>query len=378
MIGTSQSPELAGLAARYCWIRASVTPLALMGMVAETNCLANVDTKTPAIAVLSASIVNVIGDLALAFWGMQGAALATAVATVTSATIMLRKVKARKEEWRQKELLSGSNGNHDTATDDTADISSMAQEVSSMNGEELAPNGVSSSSGLKKTKSSDDIPFLSLPDRTSIISLLKLSFPMFYTMLGKIACYSAMSIRATDFGVVNLAAHSIMMRLFFFFACFGDSLSQSAQSFLPKALYPKPNDKDLRHMLKRLLIFATCVGLFISQTSGWVLSNLGGYLTNDKAVVATIAKHSKLLSLSLLLHPFIMLGEGTLTATRDFKKMISFYTITMVTHFSLLALAVTSFPHIWKALFLFQSLRLTLFGTRVIQRVTSKKTSAQQ
>jgi Na+-driven multidrug efflux pump len=363
-----------------------------MGMVAETNCLANVDTKTPALAVFSASVVNVVGDVALAYYGMQGAAVATAIATITSATIMLRKVKARKDEWRQKELAllvnknntSGDDHHHDNhdgdATVGTACLSSMAQEevppistsTNINNGEEHALiNGASPS--LTTTKVPDDIPFISLPDRTSILALLKLSFPMFYSMLGKIACYSAMSIRATDFGVVNLASHSIMMRLFFFFACFGDSLSQSAQSFLPKALYPQPNATNVRRMLKRLLIFATCVGVFISQTSSYVLTNFGGYLTKDKAVVATIANHTKFLSLSLLLHPFLMLGEGTLTATRDFATMISFYTITMVTHFTLLALAVTSFPLLWGVLFLFQSVRLTLFGTRVIHKVRTSK-----
>ena len=60
------------------------------------------------------------------------------------------------------------------------------------------------------------VPFLSLPDKSSTIDLVKLSGPMFFVMLGKIACYGAMSIRATDFDVVNLAAHSIMIHSRFF------------------------------------------------------------------------------------------------------------------------------------------------------------------
>ncbi|CAB9512314.1 Mate efflux family protein [Seminavis robusta] len=382
MIGTSQSPELVGLAARYCWIRASVAPLAIMGFVAETNCLANVDTKTPALAVLSASIINIVGDVALSVWGMQGAAVATALATVASTTIMLRRVKKRKEMWRQMELGETTNGDAASMMNGNAGISAVVEGSPtlnvSVNGalekeyaelEEIVPKS-------KKTKDGEEIPFLSLPDRASFIELLKLSGPMFFVMLGKIACYSAMSIRATDFGVVNLAAHSIMMRVFFFFTCFGDSLSQATQSFLPKALYPKPIAKDLRKMLKRFFVFSTCVGLFISQSSSWVLSNLGSYLTNDKLVVTTIAKHTKLLSLSLLLHPFIMLTEGTLTATRDFANMISSYTVTMIMHFTLLGFTCSSFQDIWKVLFLFQGTRLTLFGARVLSKVVRKPKDA--
>ena len=386
MIGSSsQSPELVGLAAQYCWIRASVAPLAVMGMVAESSCLANVDTMTPAIAVFTAAIVNVIGDLSLSFLGMQGAAIATAVATVTSTSIMLRKVKKRKDMWRQKELEQASTNNNNingdgeyinggtgfTSVVEGSPTISIHGDRSRRNREKddnMAANDKRGVNGASK-----DIPFLSLPDKSSMIELVKLSGPMFFVMLGKIACYGAMSIRATDFGVVNLAAHSIMMRIFFFFTCFGDSLSQAAQSFLPTALYPKPITRNIRKMLKRFLIFSTCVGLFISVASNWILSDLVGYLTNDKAVIKTISKHSKFVSLSLLLHPFIMLTEGTMIATRDFRNIVTSYSVTIAMHFTLLLLACTSFQDIWRVLFLFQSIRLSLFSTRVIQKVVREK-----
>ena len=97
-----------------------------------------------------------------------------------------------------------------------------------------------------------------------------------------------------------------------------------------------------------------------------------GYLTNDKAVIKTISKHSKFVTLSLLLHPFIMLTEGTLIATRDFRNLVTSYSVTIVMHFVLLATACSSFQDIWRILFLFQSIRLSLFGTRVIQNVIKK------
>jgi Na+-driven multidrug efflux pump len=202
---------------------------------------------------------------------------------------------------------------------------------------------------------------------------------MFFVMLGKIACYGAMSVRATDFGVVNLAAHSIMMRVFFFFTCWGDSLSQATQSFLPKSLYPKPVKKDVRKIMKRLVIFASCVGSFIFLASRFILTKCGGYLTNDATVVAAIVKYSKLASMSLLLHPFILLSEGSMIATRDFRYLISSYSITMAMHFGLLLLACSSFADIWRVFFTFQAVRVTLFGTRAIRSVVlNKKQSSSQ
>ena len=372
--GSSSSPELVGLAARYCWIRASVAPLAVMGMVAESSCLANVDTMTPAIAVFSASVVNLVGDLALSFWGIQGAAIATAVATITSTSIMLRKVKKRKEMWRQRELeqangVAGSESSSHSQVNGSSGMTSVTEGSPIINQDE---NISDKADNTDKSGEISKVPFLSLPDKSSTLDLLKLSGPMFFVMLGKIACYGAMSVRATDFGVVNLAAHSIMMRIFFFFTCFGDSLSQATQSFLPRALYPKPIQQNIRKILKRFLIFSTCVGVFISFGSNWILTDMVGYLTNDKAVIATISKHSKFVTLSLLLHPFIMLTEGTLIATRDFRNLVISYSVTIAMHFSLLALACTSFQDIWRVLFLFQSIRLSLFGTRVIQTVVRK------
>jgi len=409
--GSSTSPELVSLAARYCWIRASVAPLAVMGMVAESNCLANVDTKTPAIAVFSASVINVIGDLALSFMGIQGAAIATAVATATSATIMLRRVRRRSAQWRKQELqqadasslTSGTtylNGARDGFTsvekgypttlgnaknannnqEETSPIASSSESSSSptsSNGSKANQNASAETTTTVKTTIPKEVPFLSFPNKKSLTDLLTVSGPMFFVMFGKILCYGAMSIRATDFGVVNLAAHSIMMRIFFFFACFGDSLSQAVQSFLPTALYPIPDVKNTRKMLTRFLVFTTFVAVLIAQSSHWILSNLGSALTNDKAVVAAIAKHSPFVTLSLLVHPFIMLTEGTMIATRDFKQIMTSYSVITVMHFGLLLFSCTSFKEIWRVFFIFQSIRLALFGTRVFRKV-ARPTVQQQ
>ncbi len=68
-----------------------------------------------------------------------------------------------------------------------------------------------------------DIPFISFPDQESLVDLLLLAGPMFFVMVGKIMGYSAMTIRDGNFGMVSLACHNVLMRIFFFFGTIGDA-----------------------------------------------------------------------------------------------------------------------------------------------------------
>mmetsp|Transcript_969 Transcript_969/g.1447 ORF Transcript_969/g.1447 Transcript_969/m.1447 type:complete len:306 (+) Transcript_969:1163-2080(+) len=60
-------------------------------------------------------------------------------------------------------------------------------------------------------------------------------------MCGKIVGYNAMTLRANALGVVPMAAHAILLRIFFFFGTFADSISQAAQTYFPAILYGTSN-----------------------------------------------------------------------------------------------------------------------------------------
>ena len=185
--------------------------------------------------------------------------------------------------------------------------------------------------------------------------------------MAKVACYGAMTIRCTDFGVEALAAHSIMMRIFFFFACFGDSLSQTAQSFLPAILYaPKPSRTAFRRIFRRLFALAVAIGVLNGQMSTFLLTHAGQYLTNNVVITNLMRDHTGYMGLSILLHPFIMLLEGIVIASRDFPTLIFTYTATLGLHFSILKFCSGSFPAVWRTFFLFQSTRLGLYAWRSI------------
>jgi Na+-driven multidrug efflux pump len=206
-----------------------------------------------------------------------------------------------------------------------------------------------------------------------------------------------MTVTCTNFGVEALATHSIMMRLFFFFACFGDSLSQTAQSFLPAVLVqttktfnttkkpyhlepingndtntvsstPNENLKapsDLTRMIRRLLTVGVWIGILNSQASTFIVRRCGHFVTNDVAITSLMKHHSHYMGLSLLVHPFIMLLEGIVLANRDYRTLIFTYATTMAMHFTILSNFAHSFPAVWRTFFLFQCTRLSLYAFRV-------------
>ncbi|KAL3907640.1 MAG: hypothetical protein SGILL_008790 [Bacillariaceae sp.] len=357
MVGSSiAEPQLIPLATNYAKIRAAVAPLCVVDFVAQSFCLTILDTKTPALAVAVASLVNIVGDLILSpMWGIQGAAVATAMATTASCVILVNRVRKVVAGWKvkqqvqetKKEFLSKKN-------DDVVDPQLEA------GAEALAATAVDGSN--KETNDDvDDVPFFSLPNKSAMIDLFKLAGPIFFVMMGKIACYSVLTVRATSFGVVPLATHNIMMRVFFFFACFGDSLSQAAQSF-----YPQVAKKNRGELIKRLFYLSAAVGLCNNQLSRLILKQFGKFLTKDASIIQMMGQYSPYVGLAVLLHPFIMLFEGTVLAKRDLVFMVGMYVLTGLLHFGHVFSPVSSsFMGLWRALFVFQGIRLVQFAARV-------------
>jgi Na+-driven multidrug efflux pump len=364
MAGSSASAELITCAVQYSQIRAFVAVSSVVGMVAQALLLTVQDMRTPAIAVAVASIVNVVGDISLRRYGVQGAAVATAAACVASTTILMRKVRKIMIEWRRLEVVGNSNNGNGSQTKNTAAATNgtaqpQADVLQLDNTELLSP--------AEMETDTDPVPLLRLPDRKSLIQLVLLSGPIFVTMVAKIACYGAMTLRCTDFGVTALASHNIMMRIFFFYGCFGDSISQTAQTFLPVTLYPVRRPKEFRQILGRLLCMTAVVGVFNSQTSVWMLKNLSGYLTQDAGIINMMRDHTGFFGLAILLHPFIMVCEGAVIASRDFTNLLKTYAVTLSLHFGILKYFSGSFPAVWRTFFLFQLIRLANFGFRVIR-----------
>jgi Na+-driven multidrug efflux pump len=389
--GSSGSPQLIGAALEYSRIRCAVAPLSIVGMVAQSICLSVRDTTTPAVAVAVASIVNIVGDFCLVpRMGLTGAAIATAAASTSSTLVLLKSVRNKALDWRQKEseatgtnglkahvVVNGINATKVTTTvvdgkpvlyNDT--VTTRNTTISGSTGTAVASDTTTTT--RTSTLTSSQIPFISLPDRTSLLQLVQLAGPIFFVIVGKVVCYSAMTLKATNFGLSNVAAHNIMMRVFFFHATFGDSLTQAAQTFLPQTLLEK-NTTNLKKLLKKLLVLATVIGVLNWISIQWVLHNCGSVFTSNLDIIRIMAANSSPMALATFFHSFVMVFEGSIIATGDFRYLVSTYAITMAVLFGQLKFATPHFGGVWTALLVFQTMRLVQFKTRVFSKVLWRK-----
>jgi Na+-driven multidrug efflux pump len=360
-------------------------------MVAQSFCLANLQSTAPLLAVAAASIVNIVGDLCLAKHGVAGAAMATALASMVSTTILMKAVRRQFVQWRRQEVDDWKQTQEtrairqDLYADSNLDVivpkRSIVTETKFANSTEVwaleeVPPRSSQGTGtafLEKAELVNEetetvaspevreeeppkaISFFSMPSRKSVVKLATISGPLCVNMWAKMASYAALTVKATSFGVVPLAAHNVLMRLFFFLGCFADSMGLSAQAFLPPTLYPL--DKlSYRAVLDRLRGLTTILSVMIGQGALALVHFAGPYLARDGAMRAAMSSQASLLGWALFLHPLVVLSEGTVIATRDFSNLMKSYGAALAIHCVTLG-NTQSFGGVWQAMVVFQALR---------------------
>lgn len=441
------TPLLLQQALQYCRIRCSVSIFTIIGIQAQSICLAVQDTRTPAIAMAVASVVNVVGDvLLIPRHGLQGAALATAAASVLSTCVLLMSIRSKTQEWKyyagtgtRTTPINGASVNGasnattlfgptalppSTAIVDGKPVLTASNITLNKGARRSAAGGAkrvlslslsSSIAALRKGQipslmlltaspnnaDKNDVPFLSLPNKQSAIALIQLAGPLFFIIVAKVLSYSALTYKATNFGVVSVACHSIMMRIFFFYATFGDALTQAAQTYLPSTLLAAEattttgtttiaaeattttpaqaaataavgtneaaNDNvNAKRLLSKLFVFATGIGLFNFVSIQSILRRMGRLFTQNTEIIAVMTKHSFAISVAAMLHSFIMVYEGALIAKGDFMFLVVSYVTIMGILVTQLACATPSFAQVWSALLVFQVLRLAQFSVRVV------------
>jgi Na+-driven multidrug efflux pump len=429
----------------YLWIRALAAPMSVMGFVSQSICFTCLDTFTPAMAVLAASLVNLVGDALLCpQYGIVGAAVASAFATLTSSSILFLKVRQTTRQWKQQQeheedlqflqaaeeeddereaglhlsLLSASdstatatttvveehldktlltvdqvheeeamtagfvprymgNSTHDDdawitrmAASTTATMASAAtMEITTTDDGAAGSHASSATTAVTTTTTTSHVPFVSLPDRKSFLDLVKLSGPIFLVMMSQVTCYNIGTLRVPEFGIVTLAAHNIMMRIFFFFAYIGDAIGQAALCF-----YPQVSKPQRRPLLKRLFILSIATGVLSSLGAVGLLERFGFLLTKDVSIRTVLATHGQYIGWAILLHPFAMLLEGTLMAQRYFKRLLRSYSLSVAVHMGIVLFSpwTASFQHLWRATFVYEAIRLLQFASAELWFTTGR------
>jgi len=156
------------------------------------------------------------------------------------------------------------------------------------------------------------------------------------------------------------------MQVFFFFCNIGDSISNTAQAFLPD-FFSTGNKVATRKVIKSIVLVGTLIGLVDSLLAAAVPLFLGSLFTSSAEVQASMLKVVGFLAASLVLHANVVALEGVLFAARQASYLARAYaastlvfTIAMVLARALSPTLVT----VWSALLLYQVVRLVQFGLK--------------
>jgi Na+-driven multidrug efflux pump len=160
-----------------------------------------------------------------------------------------------------------------------------------------------------------------------------------------------------------------MLRCFFFFTTFGDSLSTTAQAFLPGFLVNN-NRLAIGKVVRRLVIISVGVGGLNAAAAGLIPCLLPNLFTNSAEIILEMQALAPWLSGSLLAHACTMALEGILLAERELSYLASSYALnTLLVVGGLWALQHVnggSIHGVWGCLLFFQVSRLTFFAMRLL------------
>eukprot|EP00804_Cyclotella_cryptica_P013261 CCRYP_007028-RA/>CCRYP_007028-RA protein AED:0.11 eAED:0.12 QI:0/0/0/1/1/1/3/0/603 len=389
-IATKTSVDLTGevvhIALGYTWIRSISAVFAITGSTAQSLLLCVLDTPTVTLAVLFATVLNTVGDVVLVArngWGVYGAAVATSFATIVSNTFLIWKGRSLIKKWRLALWMEKRGEDSDTPLNEKKHRDSVEMESATRQSEAVNEYLV--------------LPFISLPGRDSLRSLILLAGPIFLTMVAKLVEFWNMTMRAGNFGLVSLACHNLLMRIFLFFAVFGDGLSQASQTFLPGLFVKKRRAQSMwsvntpqaqlkeqneasrsekaYQVIRRLLTISTTLGAFISVIACYIAKNVGGAFTSNSDLVLLMSTASSYMGANLLLHPLVEMLEGTMIASRDMGFLLVTRGIVLALFLGTLRTSLSKFTDIWKTLLLFQFIKIVLFGIRAWGKTKSKRYS---
>jgi len=259
----------------YVRIRALGIPFAFVTMVAQSAFLAAKQPAVPLLTIGFASLANFAGDILLCCGfglGLAGAAWATVASQVVAAAIILQRLV-----------------------------------------QPFAPGVMPLLAGL---------PSL-LPAADSILRFLRIGGPVCVLIGIKVLLISiGLGGAATALSPESSAAHACLMSLYILAATLGDSISQTAQTFLPGVL---GRPQAAFALLRTLLMTAFAIGVFNCGWAGLIPAFAPGVFTGSVAVQELMRSLAPLMAASLVIHSASMATEGLLLAGRDLRWLVISY-----------------------------------------------------
>jgi Na+-driven multidrug efflux pump len=307
-------PEVFGAAMRYVRIRSLAMPAAAAIGTAQAACLGMQDIHSPLYVIAVAAIVNLVTDLVLVgspqpwIGGAAGAAWATMFSQYFAMGLFFK--------WLCHKPVSGP-------------VSVPPARFALL----PTPSLFKSESFSTRGFLADRLhwrDFFRQPDPATAKGFTPYVLPVLTTQVGRCSAYVALGHTvSSSFGTVSMAANQIITSIFYSLIPVADSLSMTAQSFLPGIVARKPSvekAKAIQGTTMSLLKVAGLCGLFLAGVVACI--PLASQLfTSDPAVISLVRRIVPVLFAIFSLHGVFCGSEGILLGQRDLGFLGRMYAV---------------------------------------------------
>jgi len=355
------SPAVFAAAMKYVRIRALGMPAAAVIGSTQAACLGMQDIRSPLYVLAAAAVVNFFGDVLFVgnshplIGGAAGAAWATVISQYVAVAFFLRWLCNKPEKSinppkvlnvssKIMEMTSTQNGRKRNLRDalETLKLTNrrrkfqdrMEKFAAERRGRKLG-SAMSKLFGPKTDAPAKDDEFsvrgflknrfsptdlLKVPDKESRREFAPYVIPVTTTQVGRVSGYVAMShVVASSLGTVSMAAQQVIVSLFYCLCPIADSLSLTAQSFVPSISEKEPSLEKANAMKKVFMSFMKAGAFFGAAMMAAVgaIPLLSGFFTSDPAVISLVNSVVPLLLVFFATHGFVCGTEGLLLGQKD-------------------------------------------------------------
>ena len=407
----SINPEVFAAAMKYVRIRALGMPAAVIIGSTQAACLGMKDIKSPLYVLAAAAVINFFGDMLFVrsahplLGGAAGAAWATVFSQFAAAAFFTkwlcdRPTKTQKVVNVSKaimELTGDAKSEGERRRQKlSADLKRMAKNVAGNNGvtrkiASVKKHFASTNKRKPEERTSDTFSargflagkfhardYLKLPSKEDISHFMPYALPVTTTQVGRVSGYVAMShVVASSLGTVSMAAQQVIVSLFYCLCPVADSLSLTAQSFVPSISEKKVSGERSKALRKTGLSFLKAGGVFGALLVGAVgtIPLLSKFFTSDPAVVALVNSVAPWLVGFFAVHGFMCAGEGFLLGQKDLSFLgksyagyfFAFPYLMLRLKKSALAGGNVGLTSLWKLFFAYNVFRSALWVARGAQ-----------
>jgi len=403
----SISVEIFSAAMKYVRIRALGMPAAAVIGSAQAGCLGMQDIRSPLYALVTAALVNLLGDTIFVgmksswFGGAAGAAWATVFSQYTAVYFFMRWLCSKPKPKKPKNVnisdaimeLTGGDNSHGKrrrrrfyeaiksfgkGSPQNSSANSLASKVASVSRKKVTNANRFTTRGFLagKFKSLD---LLKLPKAEDAKEFAPFVIPVTTTQVGRVSGYVAMShVVSSTLGTAAMAAQQVIVSLFYCLCPFADSLSLTAQSIVPSIVERAPSKgrahalrKSMQNFYKASAVFGIAMVSAVTQ-----IPFVSRFLTSDPAVAASVKSVAPYLIGFFSVHGLFMSSEGLLMA----QKKLSFigrmyacffiavpYFMLRVKKAALAGNSAIDLTSVWSVFIIYQFVRSVAFVTRTLQ-----------